>query len=161
MEKLIRQVFTEWKSVKKRAQKDCENRALFDLAEQYRACCMFKGTENIEQIIKLFFSLPGVEFCQKNNFPDVETLRQFKQYDVARFGVFIDAGRVSLTDTEKVILIGNTDATIICDKTLRYDVILMHGAKADVRALNWAMVHVVNKNGCDVKLLLKDRARIL
>ncbi|MEG1289746.1 MAG: hypothetical protein RSE25_05900 [Bacteroidales bacterium] len=161
MRKLIKQIYAEWKSVKERAQKDCENRSLFNMAEKYRECNMLKGTEDIEQIVRLFFSLQGVEFCQKYNFPNIQTLRKFKPYDVERFGVFIDAGRISLNNVRKVILIGDTDAAITCGNNWRYEVIMMHGAKAEITALGWAVVAIENKGGNKVKVTAKDRAKIL
>lgn len=161
MSKLISQIYKEWKSVKKRAQQDCENRALFNMAEQYRACCMFKGTEDIEQIIKLFTSPQGVEFCQRYNFPEIQTLRKFQQYDVERFGVFIDAGSIALNNVRRLVLVGDTQATITCDNTWRYEIIMMHGAKAEINASGWAVVAIINKTGCEVKVTATERAKIL
>lgn len=62
---LLNEIYAQWKSAKQRAQQECENRALFNMAEKYRACTMFKGTEDLEQIIRLFTSPQGVEFCLK------------------------------------------------------------------------------------------------
>lgn len=161
MNKLIRHIYKEWKSVKKRAQQECENSALFNMAEQYRACCMFKGTEDIEQVVRLFTSPQGVEFCQRYNFPDIQTLRKFKQYDVDRFGVFIDAGGIALNNVRRVVLVGDTHATITCGNTWRYEIIMMHGAKAEVNASGWAVVSITNKTGCEVKVTATERAKIL
>lgn len=161
MSKLISQIYKEWKSVKKRAQKECENRALFNMAEQYRTCCMFKGTEDIEQVVRLFTSPQGVEFCQRYNFPDIQTLRKFKQYEVERFGVFIDAGRIAMNNVRRIVLVGDTQATITCDNTWRYEIILMHGAKAKVMASGWSVVTITNKTGCEVKVTTTERAKIL
>ena len=44
---LLNEIYAQWKSAKQRAQQECENRALFNMAEKYRACTMFKGTEEI------------------------------------------------------------------------------------------------------------------
>lgn len=161
MNKLIRQIYKEWKLVKKQAQQDCEKRALFNIAEKYHACCMFKGTEDIEQIIKLFTSPQGIEFCQQYQFPDLQTLRKFKQYEVERFGVFIDAGRIVLNNVRRIVLVGDTQATISCDNTYRYEIIMMHGAKAEVYATGWAAVSIINKTGCEVKVTATERAKIL
>lgn len=161
MSKLISQIYKEWQSVKKQAQQDCENRALFNMAEQYRACCVFKGTEDIEQTVRLFTSPQGVEFCQKYNFPNIETLRKFKQYDIERLGVFIDAGRITISNARKVMIAGNTEATIICDNRWRYEIVLMHGAKAIITASGWAVVSISNKNECEVHVNTTDRASIL
>lgn len=161
MSELIRKIHTQWETTKKRVEQECENRALFNVAEKYRSCSMFKGNEDTEQIIKLFTSPQGVEFCQENNFPDIETLRQFKELGVERFGVFIDAGRIALDNVRRVVLVGNTEATIICDNRWRYEVIMMHGAKVQVNASGWAVVFITNKTGCEVTAIAKDRAKIL
>lgn len=161
MSKLISQIYKEWQSVKKQAQQDCKNRALFNIAEKYRECGMFKGTEDIEQIIKLFTSPQGQEFCQRYNFPDIQTLRKFQQYDVERFGVFIDAGSIALNNVRRIVLIGNTQATINCDNMWRYEIIMMHGAEAIITASGWAVVSISNKNECEVHINTTDRATIL
>ena len=125
---LLNEIYAQWKSAKQRAQQECENRALFNMAEKYRACTMFKGTEDLEQIIRLFTSPQGVEFCQKYHFPDITTLRRFKQYDVERYGIYIDAGHIRLENERTVVLIGKTSACLSYDSKGRHEVILMQTA---------------------------------
>lgn len=61
---LIRDIYAQWKDAKQQAQKECENRSLFNMAEKYRVCSMFKGTETLEQVLKLFSSPQGIEFAR-------------------------------------------------------------------------------------------------
>lgn len=158
---LLREIYAQWKSVKKRAQQECENRALFNMAEKYRVCGMFKGTESLEQIIRLFTSPQGVEFCQKYHFPDITTLRRFKQYGVERYGVYIDAGHIRLENERTVVLVGNTSAKLSYDDKGRHEVMLMHGAQATINASSWAIVSVSSEHGCQVIKKATDRAMIL
>ena len=158
---LLNEIYAQWKSAKQRAQQECENRALFNMAEKYRACTMFKGTEDLEQIIRLFTSPQGVEFCQKYHFPDITTLRRFKQYDVERYGIYIDAGHIRLKNERTVVLIGKTSACLSYDSNGRHEVILMHGAQASIQASAWAVVFVSGEHGCQVIKKATDRAMIL
>lgn len=162
MEKeLLCEVYAQWKIAKLRAQMECENHALFNVAAKYRACNMFKGNESLEQIIRLFTSPQGIEFCLNHHFPDIGTIRRFKQYGVERYGVYIDAGRIRLANERTVVLIGNTSACLSYDAPCRHDVILMHGAQVSIHASAWAVVSVAGEDGCQVIKKTTDRAMIL
>lgn len=124
-------------------------------------CSRFQGTENPEQLMRLFLTPQGVEFCQKHNFPDIDTLRTFRGLEAARHGIYIDAGRIVLHNVKQVALIGDTVAELkYDDPTKRHEVILMHGAKARIVATGWAVVSVT-KGSCEVIADAKDRAKIL
>lgn len=63
MKEIIRQVYAQWRIAKEQAQKECESRSLLNMAEKYRQCDMFKGTEDLKGIIQLLTSVQGMEFC--------------------------------------------------------------------------------------------------
>lgn len=67
---LIRDIYAQWKDAKQQAQKECENRSLFNMAEKYRVCSMFKGTETLEQVLKLVFVSAGHRVLHETFFPD-------------------------------------------------------------------------------------------
>lgn len=158
---LINEIHTLWEAAKKQAQTECERRSLSNMAEKYRACRMFKGSEDMEQLIALFTSPQGMEFCQSRHFPDIDTLRRFKPYDVERFRVYIDAGKITLHNAPKVVLIGDTSATLSYDNRSGHEVFLMHGAQAAITASGWAVVFVTSEDGCTVIKTARDRAKIL
>lgn len=158
---LINEIHTLWEAAKRQAQTECERRSLCNMAEKYRACRMFKGSENLEQLVALFTSPQGMEFCQSRHFPDLNTFRRFKPYNVERFGVYIDAEQISLHNAPKVVLVGDTSATLSYDGPGGHEVFLMHGARATITASGWAMVFVASEDGCTVVKTERDRARIL
>lgn len=160
-QQFINELHTLWEAAKKQAQTECERRSLSNMADKYRACRMFKGSEDLEQLIALFTSPQGMEFCQSRHFPDMDTLRRFKPYNVERFGVYIDAGHINLHNAPKVVLIGDTTATLIYDNRGGHEVFLMHGAQAAITASGWAMVFVSSEDGCTVINTERDRAKIL
>ena len=45
MEDIIRQVYAQWRVAKEQARQECDSRSLPNMAEKYRMCDMFKGTE--------------------------------------------------------------------------------------------------------------------
>ena len=112
MEDIIRQVYAQWRIAKEQARQECDSRSLPNMAEKYRMCDMFKGTEDLQ------------------------------------YGVYIDAGTITLRNPEKAVLIGRTSATINCDTLERHEIFLLHGAKAFINASGWAVVSVKGSTGC-------------
>lgn len=139
-----------------------------DVEEIYRqarrigVCSKMTGKEDAEELVHLFFSPQGVEFCQKNNFPTMEMLRGFRNEQARSNGAYVDAGEVSIQNAERVALIGDTVAELTyTDPSKRHIVVLMHGAKAHIKASGYAVVFVYNGDGCEVVKTQKDYARIL
>lgn len=122
---------------------------------------VFKGTETIEELAALFRTPQGVEFCEVHNFPSIETWRELdKAYGLARFGIYVDAGTVSLKNEAHVALIGSTIGELEYDELQRHAVMLMHGAAAKINASGHALVFVTNAGGM-VDSDTRDFARIL
>lgn len=134
---------------------------IFAQATQIGCCDKFKGSEDLQAIIQLFKSPQGLEFCIKNHFPRISTMRLFKPYKVERYGIYIDAGEITLSNPGVVLLIGNTSAKITCDTNkVRNEVVLMHGATAVIKALQWSVTFVKVERGSFIKII-KDNAIIL
>lgn len=123
-------------------------RQIYQQAKQLGCCALFKGTEDIEGVVKLFLSPQGQEFCMKYHFPNIATLRLFKHYGVEKYGIFIDAGQIVLENPSRAVLVGRTSATVNCDTNERHEVTLFHGARAIVNAGKWAVVFVKAEPGC-------------
>ena len=134
---------------------------IFAQATQIGGCDKFKGSEDLQGIIQLFKSPQGLEFCIKNHFPHISTLRQFKPYNVGRYGIYIDAGEITLSNPGLVLLIGNTTATLNCSSNkARNEVVLMHGAKAVINASEWSVTFIKVERGSYIKNI-KDHAIVL
>lgn len=159
---LIKSIYAQWLSVKGEAQRQCEQRSLQNLAEAYRNCKMFKGSESAEELIALYKSNRGVEFCMRYHFPNINTVRMFKKDHPERFGIYIDAGNITLDEPKgRVLLIGRTTAVVNCSEIRNYSVICLHGGKAVVNASKWAVVRVEAESGCSVVRNISDNAIIL
>lgn len=131
-------------------------------ASLLKACPLFTGRERtLDDIVGLFFSAQGMEFCIKNHFPNLATFRQFKRYGVERFGIYIDAGTITLRNPARAILIGRTLATVNCDTLERHEVFVLHGAKAVVNASGWAVVSLTVEQGCPVIRNTSDNAVVI
>lgn len=148
MEEIIRQIYAQWRIAKEQVQQDFDRRYYPNIAEKYRKCEMFKGTEDLQSLIQLFTSPQGMEFCINNRFPNMATFRLFKPFNPETYGIYIDAGIITLHNPEKAVLIGRTSATINCDTLERHEVFLLHGAKAFINASGWAVVSVQGSTGC-------------
>lgn len=162
MDNIVKSIYAQWLLVKGEAQRQCEQRSLGNLAAAYRDCKMFKGSENIEQLASLYKSTQGVEFCMRYHFPNLATLRSFKGQRPERFGIYIDAGNITIEEPkDKVLLIGRTTAVVNCAERRRYNIVCLHGGKAIVNASKWAVVRVETENGCTVVRNISENAIIL
>ena len=128
-------------------------------AQNLGACSLFKGDESLQEVCQLLFSPQGREFVLAHRFPSIDVLRQFKVYGPERYGVFIDAGEITLYDQE-AFLIGDTQAT------LRYTsgghhAILMHGAKATITAEGYSVVRIEKDSKSSYQLTISDYAKVL
>lgn len=131
------------------------------VAEKLAACNIFKGTEDIAGIARLFTSPQGVEFCLAANFPNLATLRLFKRFNPERYGIYIDAGDITLKNPKTAVLIGRTTATVKCDTCENHTVTTMHGATATVLASGWAVVRTEAGASTSIIRRTTDNAIIL
>lgn len=162
MEAIIRQIYAQWVIAKEQARQECESRSLHNVAEKYRRCNMFKGTEHtIEELAAVFTSRQGLEFCIRYHFPNIATFRLFKGQGVEKYGIYIDAGVITLKNPERAILIGRTSATVNCDECKQHEIVLLHGARAVVNASKWAVASVTASVGCSVIKNTSENAIIL
>ena len=135
---------------------------IYKQARLLGACELFTGKERtLEDIVHLFVTPQGIEFCINNHFPNMETFRLFKPYKIERFGIYIDAGTITLHNPQRAILIGNTVATINNDTLDAHEVILLHGAKAVVNASGWAVGKAIVAEDGYIDSNVTDNAIIL
>lgn len=126
-----------------------EIRELYAQAQSFGVCDKFTGAETTAQLLDLFMSPQGIEFCAKNHWPTLAQIREFKGPQAEQVGLYIDAGDIVLHNSESVVLIGNTHATFtFCDHAeMRHKIVVMHGAEAYVNACGWAVVFCYNLGG--------------
>ena len=162
MEATVRQIYAQWLLAKEQAQRDYESRGRHDIAEKYRQCDIFKGTERtVEELAGLLMSTQGLEFCVRYRFPNMRTFRLFKGLGAEKHGVYIDAGSITLRNPGRAVLVGQTTATVSCDTLERHEITLLHGARAVVNASKWAVVFVRAQQGCSFIKNISDNAIIL
>lgn len=137
-------------------------RQVYSQARLLGSCHRFKGTEKtLEDIVALFCSPQGMEFCINNRFPNMATFRLFKPFEPEKQGVYIDSGVLTLRNPKRVVLVGRTSATITCDTLERHEVFLLHGAKAIINASGRSVVSVSGSKGCQVIRNISGNAVIL
>lgn len=161
MKRLIKHIQEEWTAAKKAAQTKCENEGNYRMALKLEECEMFKGDETLEELIDLMFTSKGIEFLTKYNFPNLATFRKFKKYHPERLGVYIDCGKISLTEARRAFLVGNTTATTNYRETAGNRLYLMHGATASVVASGYAVVKVEKDASSNVDCSINDHAKVL
>lgn len=158
MKELIKKIQKEWQKAKDEAQMICVSIGNKELAKKLADCTMFKGTEDLEQLIKLMFTPQGIEFLTRYNFPDLATFRKFKKYHPERYGVYIDCGEISLSEARRVFLVGNSSATLNYRETAGNRVYLMHGARASIVASGYAVFKIEHDAKSNVSYITKDKA---
>lgn len=161
MEEIIKAIHAQWQIAKEQHRARCEAAHFTDVAEKLAACDMFKGTEDLQELMRLLTSPQGTEFCIANNFPNLTTFCLFRKEHLERFGVYIDAGEITLTNPDMAFLVGRTNAIIHCNTLKRHKVVAMHGASATVMASKWAVVHAVSGAGSNIIRRISDNAVIL
>ena len=128
-----------------------EVREIMQQALSRGACEKSNGVSDWKTLCWLFFTPQGVEFCENNKYPTLETFRDMP-CDIANFGVFVDTGKTKRSNDANIALVGNVDAELTFDDNTKvHKVILMHGAKAFIVARNYAVVRLINIGG-DVKV---------
>ena len=116
------------------------------------ACGKSNSVSDWRSLTWLFFTPQGREFCEENNFPSLEMFQGMKDH-VSEFGVFVDCGEINRSNDANIGLIGNTSATLTYDdNTVTHKVILMHGAKARIKASHYAVILLVNVGDCEVSI---------
>ena len=121
-------------------------------AQKKGACKKIDKPTNMEELVKLFFSPQGIEFCEENNFPDLNTFRGVKN-EVLEYGIFVDEKQIKRSNDKTVALIGNTQGELKFDKNNYVNtVILMHGASAKITASKYTVLKIVNIGDCKVEI---------
>lgn len=116
------------------------------------ACGKSNGVSDWKSLVWLFFTPQGREFCEENNFPSLEMFQGMKDH-VSEFGVRVDNGEINRVNDACVGLIGNTSGELIFDdNTVVHKVVLMHGAKARIKASHYAVILLVNIGNCEVTI---------
>ena len=129
-------------------------------ALQKGACDKSYGVSDWKTLVWLFFTPQGIEFCEKNNFPPIETFREMSN-DIANYCVFVDTKNVKRSNDTNIALIGNTNAELVFyDNTRVHKVILMHGARAIIVARNYAVIRLINIRNCHVEIN-KDKTSVI
>lgn len=130
-------------------------------ALQLGACNKSNGVTDWKSLVWLFFSPQGREFCQERNFPSLLMFRGIAE-NVKPYNVFVDAGKIEKSNPGNIGIIGNTHAVItVNDNTKVHKVILMHGAKAKIKASNYAVILLVNIGNCEVEIEKDNTVAIL
>ena len=126
------------------------------------ACPLFTGKEEtLEDIVRLFTTPQGIEFCTENDFPNMEAFRCFKSYNLESLGIYIDAGSITLNNPLRAILVGDTTATINCDTLVTHEVVLLQGSRAVLNASGWAVCKTTASRGCNIVCNTSENAIIL
>lgn len=124
------------------------------------ACEKSNGVSDWKTLVWLFFTPQGLEFCEKNDFPDIEMFREIK-YGLEGLNVYVDSGEINRYNDLNLALIGNTQGRIIFDDNTKvHKVVLMHGAKAFIVVRNYAVVRLINIGDCEANIH-KDKTSVI
>lgn len=116
------------------------------------ACAKSDGVSDWRSLTWLFFTPQGREFCENNNFPSLEMFQGMRD-NISEYNILVDAGNIIRRNDVNVGLIGNTSAELMYnDNTVVHKVVLMHGAKARIKASDYAVILLVNIGNCEVEI---------
>ena len=124
-------------------------------------CESFTGNESLDELVSLFLSDAGIDFCIRNHFPNTSTFRLFRDFGLEKYGIYIDAGDIEIVNPDKVVIIGRTTAIVKCSSGGRHEVITLNGGKAIISASRWAVVVVKAQAGSTIVKNISENAVIL
>jgi hypothetical protein len=112
------------------------------VAASIGACKKIGEPVTWEEMSRLFFSAQGREFCERHEFPGIVWWNKIKRdCNLAKLGIFVDAGQIKRTGSVDIALVGNTTGVLKYETPASiHRVILMHGAKARITVRNHAVV---------------------
>lgn len=127
------------------------------------ACSKSGKASDWSTLAWMLFTPQGREFCEEKQFPSLAMWRGIKESIVGKHPVNIDAGEIKVNNPKSIAVIGDTVATLYYSGSdCVHKLIVMHGGKARVRAVNYAVVLVVKiGEGCEVEFNNDETARIL
>lgn len=119
-----------------------------DKALKSGACDLILGADTVADLVALMGTPQGREFCKLHRFPTLEMLRDYDKEELASLHFYVDAGDIELSNTDNVVVAGDTRATLKYSGTDKpYHAVVMHGAKANVLAGGYAALQVTNIGG--------------
>lgn len=117
------------------------------------ACSGSGKVSDWKSLVWLFFSPQGREFCEEKNFPELPMFREMKRHGISELGVFVDEGNVCRSNDKDIALVGDTCGELKFDENnVVHKIILMHGAKAHIKASNYVVLLIINIGGCKVTI---------
>lgn len=125
------------------------------------ACNLLRLGMSPTELCQLLRTPQGTEFILKG-LPTLSLWRligeEYKDL-LAQHHIYLDAGYLELDgQTTRIIAIGATHLRITANQPKLYNVTLIHGAKADVLATNWAVVSVERDSNSQAYIACTDNA---
>lgn len=116
-----------------------------------------------EELVKKF--LDGMNFCIKSNFPNVNIIKSFDNKLLNRNNIYVDEESLNLHNPSKksphkVVLCGNTNATIFYDCYSVADLYIQHDCKVNLICINHAIVHVTITGNASVCIIKSENASV-
>lgn len=159
--KEIKDAFKKWLRAKDNAQSKCEAEGNLALARKLGMCKMFSGDENVGELADKMFTPQGIEFLIKYRFPEIETFRAFKKFNPEQYGFYIDSGEIEIKDADRIFLVGDTVARLSYSTPVNHKLVMMHGAKAEVKTEGWSVLSVHDDGTCEIDIEKKDNSIVL
>ncbi len=131
-------------------------------AHNRNKCGMIEKSFGIKDWVDLVFGEAQL-FCLRHKFPSLTMWADLdKEFDISRYDIYVNKGEITLNPDKDVIIIGDTEATLICDKLRVYRIALMHGATANIKASGRAVVVMRREDeNCTINEELTDGAIIM
>lgn len=125
------------------------------------ACELLRPNMSPTELCQLLRTPQGTEFLLKG-LPTLSLWRligeEYKDL-LAQHHIYLDAGYLELDgQTTRLIAIGATHLRLPANQPKLYNVTLIHGAKADVLATNWAVVSVERDSNSQAYIACTDNA---
>lgn len=118
------------------------------------ACRKAGNIQNLDQLVELFLSAQGLEFCINHNYPSPDQWQAIKEAwgetELAKRNIYINISKkVNCSNPGNLILVGEkTEAYVSASGTDNIQTIIaLHGAKAHVKGSDYAVLNLIETTG--------------
>lgn len=119
-------------------------------AHNRNKCGMINKSFGVNEWVDLVFG-QAQPFCLRHRFPSLPMWSDLdKEFDISKYGIYVNKGRITIKPEKDVIIIGNTEATLVCDRLRAYHIVLMHGATANIKGSGYAVIFTRTDDTCTI-----------
>jgi len=139
------------------------NKYILEKATQISVCDEYAKliplAETADDLLKMYVSPKGIEFCLANNFPGNEDLTKLAGDSLNVYGVYVDQS-VKLSDRSFLVLLGNSHGTVAYGSYSTNQLFVKHRSSAWVTVKDHSFTLIDCFDQSEIHVSCQDSARV-